>query len=37
MEFEVYSARITTLYEFYQHNKSKKVEQKGFRIINDSM
>ena len=37
MEFEVYSARITTLHEFCQHNKSEKVEQKGFRIINDSM
>ena len=37
MEFEVYSTRITTLHEFCQHNKSKKVEQKGFRIVNDSM
>ena len=37
MDFEAYFARISMLHEFCQHNKSKKIEQKRFQIINDSM
>ena len=35
IDFEAYSARISTLHEFCQHNKSEKIEQKRFQIIND--
>ena len=37
MDFEAYSVRICSLHEFCQQNKSKKIEQKRFQIINDSM
>ena len=35
MDFEAFSTRISTLQEFCQHNKSKKIEQRRFEIIND--
>ena len=37
MDFEAYSERIATLYEYCFESKPKKVEQKRFQIINDSM
>ena len=32
MDFEAYSARISTLHEFCQHNKSKKTDKKDFKL-----
>ena len=37
LDFEAYSERIATLHEYCFESKTKKVEQKRFQIINDSV
>ena len=37
MDFEAYSERLATLHEYCFKSKPKKVEQKRFQIINDSV
>ena len=37
MDFEAYSERLATLHKYCFESKPKKIEQKRFQIINDSM
>ena len=37
MDFETYSERLVILHEYCFESKPKKIEQKRFQIINDSM
>ena len=37
MNFEAYSKRLATLREYYFPKKNKKIEQKRFQIVNESM
>ena len=37
MDFEAYSERLAGLHEYCFESKPKKIEQKRFQIINDSM
>ena len=37
MDFEAYSERLATLHKYCFENKPKKIKQKRFQIINDSM
>ena len=37
MDFEAYSERLATLYEYCFESKPNKIEQKRFQIINNSM
>ena len=37
MDFEAYVQRLATLHEYCLESKQKKIEQKRFQIINDSM
>ena len=37
MDFEVYSERLATLYEYCFESKPNKIEQRRFQMINNSM
>ena len=37
MDFEAYSERLGTLHEYCFESKQKKIEQKRFQVINDSV
>ena len=37
MDFEAYSERLATFHEYCFDNKPKKVEQKRFQVVNESM
>ena len=37
MDFEAYSGRLATFHEYCFDNKLKKVEQKRFQVVNESM
>ena len=37
MDFKAYSERPATLHEYCFYNTSKKIEQKRFQVVNESM
>ena len=37
MDFKAYSERLATLHEYCFDNKPKKIEQKRFHVVNESM